>query len=212
MANVMNLLPARSRDIATIARTNCPLDFVQSLKSQLALRGSLSERQLETGVKAVEQWQANEYAKAQREAERAAAVSAPVAEANVIPDGMYTVVLDGIDDRVTLRLKTIHEDGHKFDGRTIISYLGGPDNDHDYVGFGFVVDGALRAWKRFGGEGSARIRAAAEVLLGAADVEKFGMAYALESGNCWHCNRTLTVPASVCRGLGPICAANLGRP
>jgi len=35
-------------------------------------------------------------------------------------------------------------------------------------------------------------------------------AHALSSGNCLACLRTLTVPASIHRGLGPDCAARLG--
>jgi hypothetical protein len=28
----------------------------------------------------------------------------------------------------------------------------------------------------------------------------------MESGNCYVCSRKLTVPASICAGIGPICA------
>ena len=38
------------------------------------------------------------------------------------------------------------------------------------------------------------------------DFESMGLAYAVKSGNCWRCGRELTVPASIHRGMGPICS------
>lgn len=38
------------------------------------------------------------------------------------------------------------------------------------------------------------------------DFEAMGLAYAVKSGNCWRCGRELTVPASIHRGMGPICS------
>lgn len=38
------------------------------------------------------------------------------------------------------------------------------------------------------------------------DFESMGLAYAVKSGNCWRCGRELTVPASIHRGMGPVCS------
>lgn len=119
-----------------------------------------------------------------------------------VADGFYTVVRDG--EHRTYRVRTA-KNGN-FEGKTIVSLLTGPQNDSDfnYRGFAFLVDGGTRVvvWKKFRGDN--RLARDVEVIIG--DPKQAGQAFAKESGNCYRCNRLLTVPSSIDAGLGPICA------
>lgn len=119
----------------------------------------------------------------------------------VIPDGTYTI--DFKDDHVTIKLKG---GGDKFNHAQIASFLYGPNNDMDYIGFAFVKGSNFNIWKKFQGTSYVRQATALVVLLHHDDPSVYGLAYALQSGNCYRCGRTLTVPASLYRGMGPICA------
>lgn len=126
-----------------------------------------------------------------------------------IPDGTYTVVMQG-GERRTIRIKKHWDDAEAQKGTRVIAFLTGSDNERDYTGCAFLTrDSRVIMWKRFR-NGSAVLQAAIAYLIQGGNHEEAGMLYAVESGNCWHCHRTLTVPASVSRGLGPICAAKLG--
>lgn len=123
---------------------------------------------------------------------------------NII-DGTYTVVFADGSYR-TLRIRTQPEDSSFAPGKRIVSYLNGPDNYANYRGFAFYGDdGKIHVWKKFSAE--SKLIEAANILL--QDPQKAGLAYALESGNCYCCGKKLTVPASICAGLGPICQKKL---
>lgn len=116
--------------------------------------------------------------------------------------GTFTVVFDS-GDRRTLRFKT-PDHGH-FQDRVVISYLGGPNNETDYTGFANVDGDWVHLWLKFDGD-SLTVKALKGLASEREEQEKAGMAYAIESGRCYRCGRTLTVPASIHRGLGPDCA------
>lgn len=126
--------------------------------------------------------------------------------------GTYTVVLGADDDEyITLKF----EAGAKWaDGKTVVSFLSGPDNEIAYTGFASLEPAGLRIWKRF--KEDTRLVAAAQFLLtGNVDEahERFlnlAEAYALRSGRCMRCGHKLTVPTSLHRGLGPDCAGREG--
>lgn len=129
----------------------------------------------------------------------------------VIVDGIYTVVLDEAGTYRTLRFKTCDLDQcAKYRvpmGTQIVSYLSGADNDSAYTGFGYVFGNTFKAWKSF--TKAAELHAAVNFML-VADKDTridYGHAYALQSGRCFICNRRLTVPASINRGMGPDCAS-----
>ena len=129
-----------------------------------------------------------------------------------VPDGIYTVVnsSDGYvaDSRCTLRFRGCTNWATDLpDGSQVVEFLSGPDNESNYTGFAFVVKGKARVWKRYKTNTSAPVTALA-YMLSANDeqVKEAGWTYALESSRCYRCNRTLTVPASIHRGLGPVCA------
>lgn len=139
---------------------------------------------------------------------RSEATPATVATRRV-PDGTYTVDM-GDGSWVTLQIApATWADG---DDLRQVSFLEGPDNELAYRGFAFLkADGRVVVWRRFR-EGHGRQRAALELLLTGDVAEAHrrfldrAEAYALASGSCMRCGRTLTVPASLHRGLGPVCA------
>jgi hypothetical protein len=93
--------------------------------------------------------------------------------------------------------------------KIILSYLNGPDNTSNYKGFAFIGDdGELHVWKSFAAD--SKLVEAARILM--QDPLKAGEAWALKSGQCFRCGLDLTVPASLHRGLGPICWEKAGKP
>jgi hypothetical protein len=125
---------------------------------------------------------------------------------NPIANGTYTVVFSGEDDRITVTLKQAPWAKNKPAGTQGVRYKTGPDGESMFAGF---FDGATyspsKNYKATGG----RVSDALEIIANGGDKEA-GQRYALESGNCWHCHRELTVPASISMGLGPVCAEKLG--
>ncbi len=129
---------------------------------------------------------------------------APITTPRSIRDGYYTVVIEGNGHR-TFRLRTNDADADFAPGKQVIGFLSGSNNEADYTGFGFVVDGQVIPWKRFR-TGYEIILAAARFLV-SGDHEAAGRMYAQASGNCYACNRTLTTPESIAAGIGPTCAS-----
>lgn len=123
-----------------------------------------------------------------------------------VVDGRYTVVFED-DTYKTVRVSTQDKDSDFMPGRVLLSYLSGPDNDHDYTRFGHVDEsGSVRIWKKH--QGVAVLSEAVKVLLDSPD--KASTAYAQESKKCSMCGRNLTVPASLNAGRGPDCAKKAG--
>ena len=130
-----------------------------------------------------------------------------------IPLGTYTVVFDNDNDYVTL--KVTRASFIKDEVKTMISYMSGPDNDLSYTGFAFVNENGINLWKKF--REDTRLTTATKLLWALAQRDaglneahemflEFAEAHALRSGSCARCGKTLTVPASLHRGLGPDCA------
>lgn len=127
----------------------------------------------------------------------------------VIPNGTYTVVLPSGNHR-TIRISDDFREDQP-EGAQMAAYLYGPDNDAQYQGFAFVQGGAARIWRSFASttqtiETSEVVQALYVLLQSPELAPEYAHAYALESGRCARCGRTLTVPASIYRGLGPVCA------
>ena len=93
-----------------------------------------------------------------------------------------------------------------------ISLLTGPDNTSDYTTAAMQRDDGSMMYMRDFKEDSVLRTAIATVLLPDAvgPREQAREIYAERSGRCSNCNRPLTVPTSLHRGLGPDCAAKLG--
>lgn len=118
-----------------------------------------------------------------------------------IHDGFYTVVTG--NTHRTFRVRTNEPDSNFAPGRQVIGFLSGPDNSSDYINFAFVGNERIFPWKRFS-TGYDHILAAARYLV-QGDQEAAGRMYAMQSGNCYRCGRTLTTPESIELGIGPTC-------
>lgn len=130
-----------------------------------------------------------------------------------IPGGYYTVSFEGGKVWRTLRLSDWMDDKRKPGAQVRwISLLMGPDNTSDYTTAALQrSDGSMMYMRDFQ-EDSVLRTAIATVLVPDAvgPREQAREAYAEMSKRCANCNRQLTVPASLHRGLGPECAAKLG--
>jgi hypothetical protein len=134
-------------------------------------------------------------------------VSAP-APMRVVAEGFYTVQ-DG-EGHVTYRISK----ARWADGKLVIGYLAGSDNERSYKDFAFVTPTGFKVFRAH--QHRDRIIAGAEFLLTGSINEareafmNLAEANAMASNTCLCCLRTLTNPASVVRGLGPICARQYG--
>lgn len=120
-----------------------------------------------------------------------------------IPFGVYTIV-DESGSHKTVRLNRCEWATDLPSGAICASRF---DYDQQFRGFAFIMpDGSIRRWRSASDGDIAALQA---LLTG--NYEDYGLAYALESSRCWRCNRMLTVPASIHRGLGPDCAGIVAR-
>ncbi len=128
-----------------------------------------------------------------------------------IPDGTYTVVNAATGGYRTIELTTA--DPAKFTkrrirpGTQIAAYHSGPDNQTDFTGFAWVQGTAVEPYSKHRDPASLPDwKAALRFLLtGRVSTADAAHAYALKSGRCARCQRTLTVPASLHQGYGPEC-------
>lgn len=119
--------------------------------------------------------------------------------------GTYTLVCPS--HRRTIRIKEV-DFGDLPQGTLKIQYLTGSDNDTSFTSCAFLrPNGTLQVWGRFAADQGLIDDLRTFLALGDADRTQAGLAYALESGRCCRCGRTLTVPASIHQGMGPDCAA-----
>lgn len=117
-----------------------------------------------------------------------------------IRDGWYTVAWAG--GHRTFRIETQAVDVRFAPGKQIMSFLG---KDSEWVAFAFINGPFVNPWKRFQSGYQVILDAACFLVRG--DMEAAGKMYAMESGNCYRCNRALTTPESIAAGIGPVCAS-----
>lgn len=125
-------------------------------------------------------------------------------------EGLYTVHDE--QSHVTFRVRR----ASWAQGRTVISYLTAVNGRQTYRGFGFLSERGLQVWDS--ARDAHKAIHAAQWLIGSAQRHSYARqtflnlaeAHALSSGTCLSCLKTLTVPASIYRGLGPDCARRLG--
>ncbi len=113
---------------------------------------------------------------------------------------------------VTFQIKTQKKDSKFAPGKRVVALLTGPDNQSDYIGFGFVTDDGVEIWSRHRASRNFQwYRQLINYLVGhlpvATKSEKFAGYTVLESRRCLKCNRELTSPESIKSGIGPICEA-----
>jgi hypothetical protein len=182
-------------------------DFLIDLQLSLHERGFLSVPQQRGALNCyLADWKRRRKQKAE--------VTINLDEVNVaqvekfLHDGIYTVIFnEDEDDYVTIKIgPSWMQDAPE--GEQVAMYLTGPDNESDYQGFAFIRGKWFNMWKRF--QMNERLQEALNILMNSDDPIQYGAAYALKSNRCWRCNHVLTVPASISRGLGPICAQAVG--
>lgn len=122
-------------------------------------------------------------------------------------NGTYTVKNRETGEHRTFSIRTQGNDAKFAPGKRVIALLSGPDNESDYVGFGFVTEDGIRVWRsKRGGVYEAYAKL---VWLLAVHPEETPLAERYEmmaEGRCIRCNRKLTEPASIETGIGPVCA------
>jgi hypothetical protein len=197
-----------------VATYNGGFDFIKNLQRTMPQFG-LSAGQAKGALNTMY----NEYRRSQSQATREIVTGQPdrrtlqpeTVNASDIADGRYTVIhQDGTWH--TYRIKPV-EDGRYENlpaGTRIVLYMNGPDNENSYTGMAWLnANGTLRIWSRFMNDPQNSLLVQGLRFLVSSDTEgrvEAGYQYALKSSRCCKCGRTLTVPASIHRGMGPVCA------
>jgi hypothetical protein len=192
-------------DFATDYATTYNGTFAYMLNVQEQLKWGLSLAQ----VAGVVNCAVNEYKYNQRKNAPAPATTASNVtydhSRQFVSDGYYTVVGPKGGHR-TLRLQTIEDDK----GNVVkqwLSYLNGSDNTGDYLSIGTIFGNEVKLFRKNEGKYQDIVAAAKFLIRNTDKIDECGRQYAIRSGKCYLCNRLLTTPESVARGLGPICAA-----
>lgn len=118
-----------------------------------------------------------------------------------VPNGFFTLTLPDGSHR-TFRVHTQNPQAKFAPGKRVISLLIGPANTGDYERFGFVEADGVRVWKRYRDTKQA---AYAEIVWEIATGGRVEGCELLVSKRCMLCNRELTTPESLERGIGPLC-------
>jgi hypothetical protein len=134
----------------------------------------------------------------------------------VIENGIYTLVLDGLapedsKEWVTLQVQDDWRDNAVANAQSI-SVLVGPDNTRNYRGFAFLTGDTVKMYSKQSHQTQWQEYAGMLLDLAKGDplVREAREAYAMISGRCSRCHKTLTVPKSVEYGVGPECRKILG--
>jgi len=121
-------------------------------------------------------------------------------------NGAITIENTNTGQHRTFHIRTMPPDSRFAPGRRIVELRTGPEWE-DRHGFGFVDDdGTIQLWRR---RREAPWTVYAKMLESPDDWKPKGAVYHFE-GRCRRCNRTLTVPASIRAGIGPVCAEVVG--
>ncbi len=129
-----------------------------------------------------------------------------------IKNGIYTIESPTNGHR-TFRIKTQAETAKFAPGTRIVSLLTGPDNNNHYQGFAFVRqdENGFNLWKKYRGIHDERTEYEwyASMLLDMLtnpESKCYKTGYKLlREERCIRCNRRLTTPTSIRKGIGPEC-------
>ena len=132
----------------------------------------------------------------------------------MIHNGTFTLI--GPNGHRTVRVKTVLESDTTppaLVGKRIVYLMVGPDNVFDYIGVAFLNDDdTIKVWRKFEGSQNEKIVKVFRSLMlnlptktGKTLAE---LGYRVEEArSCRMCNRLLTNPESIERGVGPECAS-----
>jgi hypothetical protein len=187
---------------------NGNFDFVLDLQDKSA-RWTLSVGQLRGALNVLR-------AEVEREkkisTKPATTVQEVAAKATSLPEAGLTYTVAWEDGTWTTIKITDTNTWQGFEGTGMLcaKYLAGSDNETSFTGFAFIKpNGDIVVWKKFresDASGKSRIIDALRVVCETEDRGELTQLYAEKSGRCSKCGRKLTVPASLHRGMGPICA------
>jgi hypothetical protein len=122
-------------------------------------------------------------------------------------NGTFTVTNLKTGTYRTFRIRTQAKDSHFMPGKRIFSMLTGPDNGSSYTSIGFVYDNTdalrIRVWEKKKGT---QFEAMARFVENLGKFVDNGTVEVQWSACCRKCNRPLTTPESLERGIGPVCA------
>lgn len=116
-----------------------------------------------------------------------------------LPNGVYTLVFP-CGTHKTIRVHT--QIGGPMAGKRILSLLIGPVNTDDFEAFGELTPAGLWIWKRWKGKKPDEYAHLLWVLMKGEKIEGHDV---MLSKKCLRCNRPLTTPESLARGIGPEC-------
>ena len=127
-------------------------------------------------------------------------------------NGRYTIESTQTGEHRTFWVKTQPKDAEFAPGQRVVSLLTGSQNDDPacYTSFGFVDEAGIRVFPSKLKDGLTRWAQFADLLWTLALDGAFsrwadkGFTILME-GHCLRCNRPLTTPESIRRGIGPIC-------
>ncbi len=172
-------------------------EFAQSLLTSLEQYGSLTDRQMETAARLTLQSQER---RAQWVAEKTAReAAAPTVDSARLEESFRTAKANGLKwPRITMGEMVIKPAGEnsKNPGALYVTEYG------QYLGK--VMGGRFFKVRECGTEQEQQVVSLINDPVGAAE------AYGHMTGHCCICNRELTNPDSVARGIGPICADKFG--
>lgn len=127
-------------------------------------------------------------------------------------NGRYTIESRKTGEHRTFWIETQAEDAEFAPGKRVVSLFTGSENDNPdhYTGFAFIDEQGIHVWSSKRGPGK-KFEVMAEMLWSLALDAGFSpwaeKGYVIHiEGRCLRCNRTLTTPESIRRGIGPICA------
>jgi len=136
-----------------------------------------------------------------------------------IPNGELTIENTATGEHRTFRIKRQKDDSRFAPGQRIVQLLTGSDNTGDYQTFAFLIDDKPDARqgmpifrkKRAQSEKWAQYATALWSLAIMGEASPYtAKGYTLHvSRHCIRCNRLLTTPESIERGIGPECATRL---
>lgn len=122
-------------------------------------------------------------------------------------NGIFTLCLPDGSHR-TFRIATQYP-GSWMEGKRCMGLLVGPHNDipGDYEKFAFVDEFGIHVWKSLRGtqDKPSKHKEYADIIWRIASGETVEGYELLESRHCIKCNRTLTTPDAVMKGIGSTC-------
>lgn len=121
-----------------------------------------------------------------------------------LPNGIWTV--EGPRGHRTYRISTVLKGESDFRdrhvGKRVLELLTGPDNQASYRGLAWYDGKIGKLWK-FGASNEVLVNVFAKLVERGEQLPGYTVHFAR---NCYKCNRLLTTPESIQRGIGPVCA------